>query len=416
MTAYFNEFDPNAAEWLRNLSTAGHIAHGHVDSRSIREVAPDDLAGFTQAHLFAGVGAWSYALRLAGVADDTPVWTLSCPCQPWSSAGKQRGAADDRHLWPEAFRLIRACRPRLLFGEQVSSAEVIGRRGKRKASSRPDASASPATQPWLDLVRTDLESVDYAFGAVVAPAAGAGAPHIRDRTCFVAYRLADAECGGVRDSGHGSAASATSPVQGADGERERLRVDAGECGSPAFERLAFSDREGFCGRGEHGEGRIASEPQFQDGDATRHGANDASSLWSRVVGVAHPDNAGPQGHGGHVGEHGSAGREAAQRHGAASGFWDDCAWLPCRDGKLRSAGITPAERGPLPVADGASGSVGPMRAGRLIHPLTTAKEANRSIRLKGYGNAIVAELAAEFIRSCRDVLPPELLRAESEAA
>lgn len=82
--AYYNEIDPFAAEWLCNLIRSGHIAPGEVDTRSIEDVRPKDLDGFTQCHFFAGIGVWSYALRNAGWSDSRPVWTGSCPCQPFS--------------------------------------------------------------------------------------------------------------------------------------------------------------------------------------------------------------------------------------------------------------------------------------------------------------------------------------------
>ena len=87
MPAYYNENNRFAAQWLRNLIAAGDIAPGDVDERSITEVRPDDLRGYTQCHFFAGIGGWSAALRLAGWPDDRPVWTGSCPCQPFSAAG-----------------------------------------------------------------------------------------------------------------------------------------------------------------------------------------------------------------------------------------------------------------------------------------------------------------------------------------
>lgn len=163
MAVYYNEFDKHKAAWLRHLIEEGAIAHGVVDQRSIAEVQPDDLRGFAQCHFFAGIGIWSLCARRAGWADDEPVWTGSCPCGPFSVAGKQQGFADPRHLWPEWFRLIRQCRPRVLFGEQSADADA-----------------------WLDLVQADLESISYACGAVDIPAAGFGGAHRRQRFGFVA--------------------------------------------------------------------------------------------------------------------------------------------------------------------------------------------------------------------------------------
>jgi hypothetical protein len=59
VAAYYNEIDSFAAAWLRELIKAGLIADGEVDERSIADVRPDDLRGFTQCHFFAGIGGWS---------------------------------------------------------------------------------------------------------------------------------------------------------------------------------------------------------------------------------------------------------------------------------------------------------------------------------------------------------------------
>ena len=165
MSAYYNEINPYAAQWLSNLIAAGYIADGDVDERSIEDVTADDLVGYDQCHFFAGIGGWSYALRLAGWPDDRPVWTGSCPCQPFSAAGRKKGMQDERHLWPVWFNLIRECRPVTVFGEQVEAAINHG---------------------WLDLVQIDLEGEGYAVGSVGLPAACVGAPHIRQRLWFVA--------------------------------------------------------------------------------------------------------------------------------------------------------------------------------------------------------------------------------------
>jgi DNA (cytosine-5)-methyltransferase 1 len=168
VTAYYNEIDPMAAAWLRQLIARGLIAPGDVGERSIVDVKPEDLAGYTQCHFFAGIGGWSYALRLAGWPDDRPVWTGSCPCQPFSVAGQQRGSEDERHLWPAFFRLIRERRPPVVFGEQVAGASGLA---------------------WLDHVAADLEDDHYAVAAANLGAHSVGAPHLRQRL----YWVADAE-------------------------------------------------------------------------------------------------------------------------------------------------------------------------------------------------------------------------------
>ena len=160
---YYNENDPKAAAWLRELVKGNHIAPGEVDERSIEDVFPNDLKDYKQCHFFAGIGGWSYALRLAGVPDSTHVWTGSCPCQPFSAAGKGKGVADERHLWPAWLHLIRACRPERIYGEQVANA-----------------------LPWVDLVSGDLEAEDYALWAAIVGAHSGGAPHIRQRLYWVA--------------------------------------------------------------------------------------------------------------------------------------------------------------------------------------------------------------------------------------
>jgi len=218
--AYYNEIDPYAAQWLRNLIDAGHIAPGVVDERSIEEVQADELREFTQCHFFAGIGGWSLAARLAGWADDEPLWTGSCPCQPFSAAGKRAGTDDERHLWPVFFRLIQECRPPAVAGEQV---------------------ASRLGYEWLAGVRADLESEAYAVGAVDLCAASVGAPHIRQRMWWVADsgriesrqgRVARGEEseGGQRWAGFGVGRADGIFIHCADGKARRIK--------PSIEPLA----------------------------------------------------------------------------------------------------------------------------------------------------------------------------------
>src|SRR3990170_1576017 len=182
---------------------AGVIAPGEVDERDIREVEPADLAGFAQCHFFAGIGVWSHALRGAGWPDGDPVWTGSCPCQSFSASGERGGFSDPRHLWPAWFRLIRKCRPGVVFGEQVASKD--GR-------------------AWLDVVSSDLEDGGYAVGPAVLGAAWLGAPHIRNRLWFVA----DPQCDGRRADQQGRPAQGRK-ANGRSGEAGELADAQSKC-------------------------------------------------------------------------------------------------------------------------------------------------------------------------------------------
>ncbi|MEM7256002.1 MAG: DNA cytosine methyltransferase, partial [Pseudomonadota bacterium] len=162
---FYNDSDSQIAAWLRRLIDERQLPQGTIDDRSITQINANDLAHYQQCHFFAGIGGWPLALRLAGWPDDWPVWTGSCPCQPFSNSGKKRGINDARHLWPVWRDLIKQCRPATVFGEQI---------------------ASPLAIRWLDTVAHDLEQIGYAIGATILPAASIATPHARHRIFFVA--------------------------------------------------------------------------------------------------------------------------------------------------------------------------------------------------------------------------------------
>lgn len=327
--AYYNENNPYAAQWLRNLIAGGHIAAGDVDERSITDVRADDLRPYTQCHFFAGVGAWSYALRLAGWPDDRPVWTGSCPCQPFSIAGAGKGVSDERHLWPVWYKLIRERQPTVVFGEQVEAAIRHG---------------------WLDLVQDDLESSGYTFGAICLPAACTGAPHIRQRAWFVADAQHEGSQGGLpgrqdtqRENINGYT-GCNSPVSVlADAKREQCqeplqRPGQGNSSQGSWQAEQFAGLCGFDSLANTDQHSINSQNQTTNSGDTQ--SNRSTNL---------------------TGGHGLS----------LGGFWDSADWLYCRDGKYR-----PVESGTFPLAHGATARVG---------------------RLCAYGNAIVAQTAAEVI-------------------
>lgn len=225
--AYYNEIDPYAAQWTRNLITAGLVSPGDVDERDIRDVLPSDLRGYTRCHFFSGIAVWDYALNRAGWPADRPVWTGSCPCQPFSAAGGRGGFADERHLWPSWHHLIRECRPSEILGEQSSSRDGLA---------------------WLDLVQADLEGEGYACGAVDFCAAGVGRPHIRQRNWLAAKRLAHAEEAG-RDRGSlGGTACRAPEASNRHGAQSSRRVEPARACSAAHgahvEWALLRDRNG----------------------------------------------------------------------------------------------------------------------------------------------------------------------------
>lgn len=164
---YYNEINPYDVIWLKNLISSGEIPNGDVDDRSIENVRPKDLDGYTSCHFFAGIGGWPLALRIAGWPDDRPVWTGSCPCTRYSNAGKKDGRENEIHLWPTWYGLIAEQAPSVIFGEQVANAITYG---------------------WMDEVFHDLENKMYACASAVLRACAVNKDHERRRLFFVAQR------------------------------------------------------------------------------------------------------------------------------------------------------------------------------------------------------------------------------------
>ncbi|HFZ2063439.1 TPA: DNA cytosine methyltransferase [Enterobacter cloacae] len=377
--AYYNEIDPFAAQWLRNLIAGGHIAPGEVDERSIEDVTPDDLRGFTQCHFFAGIGVWSHSLRLAGWPDDKPVWTGSCPCQPFSAAGKGDGFADERHLWPHFFHLISERRPQHVFGEQVASGNA---------------------NTWFDLVQADLEGMDYAFGLVPFTSAGIGAPHIRERAYWVAHAGSQHESATGNQTGlaacrRGCAVDGLADASGERCERINPLLQRKEPGRNAENLPETTGNGPSCGMGNANVSRL-ERLSGHDGAAGREGQSGSTAAPGIYDGMANTaselhnqcDNCtNERGWSGNAEQNWLGGQSL--RPLEVNGFWRDADWLLCRDDKWR-----PVEPGTFPLVDGAAA-----RLGRVEPWVARVASSNRVGRLKGYGNAINAQAAAEFVRA-----------------
>ena len=376
--AYYNEHDSYAAHWLRNLIAAGHIAPGVVDERDIRDVRPKELIGFTQVHMFAGIGVWSHALRSAGWADDRPIWTGSCPCQPFSAAGRAGGFADERHLWPHWHWLIEQCRPAVVLGEQVASKDGLG---------------------WFDLVSADLEGSGYAVGASDLCAAGIGVdwqasqsgewlrraildcvdPVVRSMLCDFADWVG---AGNISEGGNhirqrlyfvGLADSAHSGRGRIDGQLGETQSDGIRQipwqGDRRVERRSGSDLERLAdsmhaGRSERGTG--AGSGQTAGLRAAGGLADDSSKRLDGRHDTAKPD--------------GRFGVKASRTDGganAADGRRYAKDWLFCRDDRWRAV-----EPRTFPLANGVAARVGKLRA---------------------FGNALDAETATRFCEVVKEI-------------
>jgi DNA (cytosine-5)-methyltransferase 1 len=362
---YYNDFDKKACAWLRELIKAKRIPDGIIDERSITDVKADDLRGFTQCHFFAGIGGWSRALQIAGWPEEKPVWTGSCPCQPFSTAGKQEGKSDERHLWPAFARLIAECKPPVVFGEQVESAIKHG---------------------WIDDLQADLEREDYAVGFAVLGAHSVGAPHIRQRLYWVAnaelhghpaaenrgsIRKKQEEGGLLQSEGACDAdrvansrllGSSWPWKQTAGGEKHCGIGGLADSSKPGLERLPWDGDRIYAQGREH---KIEAGHVAEGGEFSRVANADRNGLQPRER------NNSTTGHRDTITAAGCNDRQGSTCQ--AETGWNNPDWLFCRDGKWR-----PVESGTFPLANGIPGRVG---------------------LLRGYGNAIVPQVAAEFIRA-----------------
>ena len=335
---YYNENNPEAVWWLRELIKQGEIPPGHIDERSIEDVKPHELIGYTQHHFFAGIGGWALALRLAGWPDDQPVRTASCPCQPFSQTGKQLGFADKRHLWPVCRDLLTFGETAITFGEQV---------------------ASPLGREWLAGVRADLEGLGHEVGSADLCAAGVGAPHLRQRLYWVANRT-------------GKRWDRAAGMQGANG-RSILETSRGigrmvqpnSTGRNAGTSSTTPARHGSAIESASGINRL--DHANRNGAERSRSGGQKPDAGCEINGLGHSDSSGPQGRNERI-------------------FRCEHQWpvgtpnmvVLCEDGKARRF-----EPGSFPLAHGIPGRVG---------------------LLRGYGNAIVPQLAAQFIQAAVEAI------------
>jgi len=157
------------------------------------------------------------------------------PCQPYSTAGKRLGTADERHLWPEMLRVIREAAPRWVVGENV--------RGL----------ASWSGGLVFEEVCADLEAIGYEVQPFILPAASVGAPHKRDRIWFVAH------------AGHSEQSGASVPIQEKNGSKKVQKSQ--QVVQPCISNIVFSNakREGSQRKKPIREQAMFAKPDWSEG-------------------------------------------------------------------------------------------------------------------------------------------------------
>jgi DNA (cytosine-5)-methyltransferase 1 len=263
------------------------------------------------------------------------------PCQPFSIAGKQGGKNDDRYLWPEMLRVIREARPTWIIGENVAGIVNMA----------------------LDQVHTDLEAEGYEVESIIIPACAVDAPHRRDRVWIVAHsklhgnqrteREINAEADCVAESFGTKYCSTWQSIGTSEQQRRETEQRHDDVADTCGERQFWHQRK-----------RQASEEGVSSGHA--------SQCCSQIFGedVADTVNQGWQGR--------VHRREDAERQGV--------------DGHAGCCGSTHGQSGEatwLPEPN----------VGRVAHGIP-----NRVAKLRGLGNAIVPQVAAEIIRCINQVM------------
>lgn len=312
------------------------------------------------------------------------VLTGGFPCQPFSYAGRRRGAEDDRYLWPSMYRAIDEIQPTWVVAENVAGILTMVEQGEvsKVAGTATLFDAFDDLRGRYELretftlqrICTDLETHGYAVQPVLVPACAVGAPHRRDRVFIVARRVtADTRSGGQ-----------SAPEQ--QGERERTEVQQQSreqsfdgIGRPSASR-PIADTEGECGQ------RMRPEQ-------------------SETRGTSQEQSGGRSGEDGHDQSFADYYRKRLER------------WYDCEEGRPGQAEDRPV--GFVNQDNGIAGnsrwltfpSVSPVHRGNDGLPfdvdrLTLSFGKWRTEALKAYGNAIVPQVMYEIFRAIEQVENP----------
>ncbi len=285
------------------------------------------------------------------------------PCQPYSVAGRRRGTADDRHLWPEMLRAIAEVGPRWVVGENVRG--LVSWDGGLV----------------FDQVQSDLEALGYEVGKYVLPACGVDAPHKRDRVWFVAYSS---------ERGRGELQSGQPDVFASQRLEARDFTNTSKTvGEHALDPR--NRRDGFANAYRNTTPDTASELQQGDGSGER--GNEGRQTIQQEHGDADTEQPGTMGEDGHTANTSSSG-------------WREELRQSIEQSKYFAQDVPDWQNFPTqsPLCDGDDGLSSRLDATAIFgrpckpaHAKPFARWRNESI--KGGGNAIVPQVALQIYKA-----------------
>ena len=338
------------------------------------------------------------------------VLTGGFPCQPFSYAGRRRGAEDDRYLWPSMYRAIDEIQPTWVVAENVAGILTMVEQGEvsKVAGTATLFDAFDDLRGRYELretftlqrICTDLESHGYAVQPVLVPACAVGAPHRRDRVFIVARRKGEADVLNADTDRHdegGLRASGT-----AEGERSHDDIQPCEQSRRDGQTSRTTDVHGILrpSADTRSDGRPQEDIRRESRGRTSNGedAEQPQSVFDSSSGTS-PDSCSIGLHGGNCGDSERHRRAAVRFAEAHDGSPDDTIRRQWEAGQVCGTrwrdfpSVSPVHRG----NDGL-----PFDVDRL----TLSFGKWRTEALKAYGNAIVPQVMYEIFRAIEQVENP----------
>lgn len=311
------------------------------------------------------------------------VLTGGFPCQPFSLAGRRKGADDNRYLWPQMLRAIRQIHPTWVVGENVNGIKTmvescqVTQMGRTDYLFEENHLYREESRFTLDKICADLEAEGYSVQPIVIPACAIGAPHRRDRVWIIAHR-SDPRAETVQQEGQDGICSARpSPHTQCDGhspqrhgnQRARAKKSKKRKNRPQSRSRRHGSGKTLAHSLQHRSHEVHQDHQSQFPDGARADSlggqrHDADTISERLEGM-----------------HQSWGEESQRQC-----LWRDLA-RHCEEGNWRQF---PTQS---PVCRGNDGI--PFD----VDSLTISFPKWRQESIKAYGNAWVPQVAYEIFRA-----------------